>query len=142
MRYLGHTVSNDINDTLVKPAINNSNVKVNTFLSYFNDVACDIKNTLFKQYCTRLYGSHLYTLFDREIEDLCIAWRKAQRRVWGLQYMTHCRLLPHVTDLLPGVLFSKRFLKHFVTGYCNKKCMVSIVFRSSMCNVFRLGNNI
>ncbi len=57
--------------------------------------------------------------------------------------MTHCRLLPHVTDLLPWeVLFSKRFLKHFVTGYCNKNSMVSTVFRSSMCNVSQLGNNI
>ncbi len=57
--------------------------------------------------------------------------------------MTHCCLLPHVNDLLPEeVLFSKRFLKHFVTGYCNKHSMVSIVFRSSMCNVSRLGNNI
>ncbi len=63
------------------------------------------------------YGSHLCTLFDREIEDLYIAWRKAQRRVWGLPYMTHCHLLPHVTDLLTGeVLFSKRFLKPF----CNR----------------------
>ncbi len=76
---------------------------------------------LFKQYCTRFYGSHICTLFDREIKDLYIALRKVQRRVWALPYMTHCRLLPRVTDLLPGeVLFSKRFLKHFVTGYCNK----------------------
>ncbi len=143
MRYLGLTVTNDINDSLVKPVINDFNVKVNTILAYFNDVACDIKNTLFKQYCTRFYGSHLCTLSDREIEDLNIAWRKAQRRVWGLPYLTHCRLLPHVTDLLPGeVLFSKRFLKHFVTCYCNKNIMVNTVFRSSMCNVSRLDNNI
>ncbi len=143
MRYLGHTVTNDINDSLVKPVINDFNVKVFTFLAYFNDVVCDITNTLFNQYCTGFYGSHLRTLFDRAIEDLYIAWRKAQRRVWGLPYMTHCRLLPHVTDLLPGdVLLSKRFLKHFVTGYCNKNSMVSTVFRSSMCYVSWLGNNI
>ncbi len=73
MRYICHTVTNDINDSLVKPVINDSNVKVNTFLAYFNDVACGIKNTLFKQYCTSFYGSHLCTLFDREIEDLYIA---------------------------------------------------------------------
>ncbi len=27
--------------------------------------------------------------------------KKAQQRVWGLSYMTHCHLLPRVTDLLP-----------------------------------------
>ncbi len=45
MRYLGHTVTNDINDSLVKPVINDFNVKGNTFLAYFNIVACDLKNT-------------------------------------------------------------------------------------------------
>ncbi len=55
----------------------------------------------------------------------------------------NCRLLPSVTDLLPGeLIFSKRFLKHFVTGYCKINSMVSTVCRSSMCNVSRLGNNI
>ncbi len=57
MRYLGHTVTNDINDSLVKPVINEFNIKVNTFLAYFNEVACDIKNMLFKQYCSNFYGS-------------------------------------------------------------------------------------
>ncbi len=94
MIYLGHSVTNYINDSLLKPVINDFNVKVNTFLAYFNDVACDIKNTLFKQYCTSFCGSHLCTLFDREIEDLYIAWRKAQRRVWELPYMTYCHLFP------------------------------------------------
>ncbi len=56
--------------------------------------------------------------------------------------MTHCRLLPHVTHLFPGeVFFSKRFMKHFVTGYCNKNSIGSTVFRLSMCNVPWLGNN-
>ncbi len=83
MRYLCHTVTNDISYSLVKPVINDFNVKVNTFLAYFNDVACDIKSMLFKQNCTSFYGSHLCTLFDIEIEDLHIAWRKVQKRVWG-----------------------------------------------------------
>ncbi len=143
MRYLGHNVTNDINDILAKPVINYFNVKVNIFLAYFHNVACDINNTLFKQCCTRVLWISFCTLFDREIEDLYIAWIKAQRRVWGLPYMAYCCLLPHVTDLLPvEVLFSKRFLKHFVAGYCHKNNMVCTVFRSSMCNVSRLGNKI
>ncbi len=49
MRYLGHIVTNDINDSLVKPVINDFSVKVKTCLTYFNDDACDIKNMLLKQ---------------------------------------------------------------------------------------------
>ncbi len=44
---------------IVKSVVNDFNVKVNTCLAYFNDVACEIKNTLFKEYCTSFYGSHL-----------------------------------------------------------------------------------
>ncbi len=78
MRYIGHNVTNDINDSLVKPVINDLNVKVNTFLTYCNGVTCDVKNMLFKQCCTSCYGCHLCVLFNREIEDLYIAWRKTQ----------------------------------------------------------------
>ncbi len=55
MRYHGHTVTNDINHSLVKPVINDFNVKVNAFLAYFDDIACDIKKMLFKQYWTSFY---------------------------------------------------------------------------------------
>ncbi len=67
-------------------------------------------------------------IFNREIEDVLIACRTVPRRVYELPYMTHCRLLSHVTDLLPGeVLVSKWFLKHFMTGYCHNNSMVSTV---------------
>ncbi len=96
MGYIGHTVTNDINDSIVKPVVNDFNVKVNTFLAYFNDVACDIKNTLFKKYCINSYGSYLCTLFDREIKDVYIAWRKAQMKnvrvtiYYSLSFIASC----------------------------------------------------
>ncbi len=54
---------------IVKPIINDFNIKVNTFLA-LNDVAFDANNMLLRQYC--FYGSHLCTLLNREIEDLYI----------------------------------------------------------------------
>ncbi len=49
---------------------------------------------------------------------------------------THCRLLPHVTDFLHGdVLFSKRFLKHCITGYCNKNSR-SMLFLDHQCAMY------
>ncbi len=49
MRYLCYTVTYDINDRSIKLVINYFNVKVNQFIGYVNDVACDIKDTLFKK---------------------------------------------------------------------------------------------
>ncbi len=56
MIYLGHSVTNDINDSLVKPVINDFNVKVNTLLAY---LLVTLRIVIYKQYCTRFYGSHL-----------------------------------------------------------------------------------
>ncbi len=53
-------------------------------------------------------------------------------------------LKPLVLGILASldVLFSKRFQKHFITGYCNRKDMVSTDFGSSVCNVSQLDSNI
>ncbi len=65
-------------------------------------------------------------IFNNEI--VRVAWQKALQNIWGLQYVIHCPLSPHVIDLLPGdVVFSKRSLEYFITGYSNKNKMVSIV---------------
>ncbi len=76
IRYFGHTITNDINDSWAKPVINDFNVKLNTFLAYFNDVACDIKNTLFKQYCTS-FMDFIYVHYLIEKLKICILlWEK------------------------------------------------------------------
>ena len=60
---------------------------------------------------TRFYECHSCAIYNAEIEDLYVAWRKALRKVWKLSYVTHCRLLPYITDLLlRDVIFRKRFL--------------------------------
>ncbi len=47
--------------------------------------------------------------------------------------MTHCHLLPHVTDLLPGeVLFSKGFLKQVIAT----KIVWSVMFLDHQCAMY------
>lgn len=142
MKHLGHVITDDINDSLTQPIVNDFNVKFNTFLAYFKDIRCDVKNTLFKQYCSSFYGSHIAALYHRDINNLHVAWRKAIRRVWQLPDQAHCVLLPHISGLFPSkVMFCKRFLKHFLSGFNNQNEVVKTVFRSSMLNLSRLGKN-
>ena len=35
------------------------------------------------------------------IAEVCLAWRKGVRRVWGLPADTHCELLPVICDSIP-----------------------------------------
>ena len=43
------------------------------------------------------------------MDAVCIAWRKAVRRVWRVPGLTHCNILPHLTGVMPPELcFEKR----------------------------------
>lgn len=143
MKYLGFYLSNNVNDSLVKPVINDFNNKVNSFFAYFNNVQSEVKNVLFRQYCSSFYGYQVCAYYHKDIDNLYIAWRKAIRRVWKIPYMTHCKLLPHLSDLWPGkVMFYTRYLKYFLNGLNSDNDMVSTVFRSSLHNMSRMGNNV
>jgi len=48
-----------------------------------------------------MYGCELWLLDSIFVEDFCVAWRKALRRVLNLPYNTHSYLLPLLTDTLP-----------------------------------------
>jgi len=63
--------------------------KVNNVLCYFATCTRDIKFRLMRQYCFDFYGSVLWDLSHPSVDDICAAWRKAARRVWGLPYRTH-----------------------------------------------------
>ena len=49
---------------------------------------------------------------DKRIEKYYVAWRKAMRKVWKLSNLTHCNLLPVITNCLPlNIILEKRLLK-------------------------------
>jgi len=45
-----------------------------------------VKLKLLRSYCSDFYG---YVLSHSSVEDICIAWRRGLRRVWGLSIRTH-----------------------------------------------------
>jgi hypothetical protein len=63
--------------------------QTNTFIYNFSKVDVSVRNILFKSYCSSHYGSELWDLTNRKIEDYCIAWRKVLRKVkFGNYHMT------------------------------------------------------
>ena len=110
---------------------------------FFNDIQSEVKNTLFRQYCTSFYGYQACAFYTRDINDLYIVWQKAVRRIWKLPNMTHCRLLPHITGLWPSkIMFYKMYMKHFLSGIASSNSIVNTVFRCSLYNISRMGNNV
>ena len=96
-------------------------------LCYFGKVNSLVKNRLFHNYCTSMYGCELWSLNTDRINDLSIAWRKGLRRVWGVPYDTHCYLLPLISQCLPVFDEICRRSMNFITACCTH---TSVLVRS------------
>jgi len=100
--HLGHIITANLSDTSdIMLRKNSFYGKVNNVLCYFATCSPDIKFRLMRQYCCDFYGSVLWDLSHPSVDDICAAWRKAARRVWGLPYRMHSVLLAPVSGVLP-----------------------------------------
>ena len=70
-------------------------------MSHFSCCDYKVKYTLFKTYCMPLYGSPLWNFTSAHISRFYTAWRKCIRRILGVPYTTHCRLLHRICDDYP-----------------------------------------
>ena len=65
-------------------------------------------------YCLDAYASQLWDSGDTRIEKNYVAWRKVLRKVWKLPNLTHCNLLPVITNCLPlNIILEKKQLNLF-----------------------------
>ncbi len=98
---LGHNISTNDKDSIVKSAKANFWRSFNLFRSDLGHIYSCIKCKLFQQYCCSFYGAPLWSLNSQATEDICIAWRKALWMLWGLHPMTHCDILAGLSNLKP-----------------------------------------
>ena len=119
--HLGHIINSKLDDS--DDIINRRNSFIgqsNNILCYFNKLDMLVKIKLFKSYCTSLYGCELWALNNNLVEEFCIAWRKALRRVLGLPYNCYSYLLPLLSNSLPAFIEICKRSVHFVSS-----CLVS-----------------
>jgi len=74
--------------------------KINNVLCYFSKRDPLVKLKLLRSYCSDFYGRVLWDLAHSSVEDVCIAWRKGLKRVWGLPTRTHSVLVAPLCGLL------------------------------------------
>ena len=80
--YLGHIINCQLNDNDdIMHKRNRVIGQSNNVMCYFNKLDLFVRIKLFKSYCSSMYGCELWSSNDNNIEDFCVAWRKALRRV-------------------------------------------------------------
>jgi hypothetical protein len=100
--HLGHVVTSSFNDSDdIKYRRNCFIGQANNVLCFFNKLDLLVKLKLFKSYCSSMYGCELWDLNNRSVEDFCIAWRKALRRIFNIPHHSHSFLLPILSDTIP-----------------------------------------
>jgi len=102
--HLGHSFTSEFNDDEdITNGRSNFVRYTNNYLCYFRKLHPVVQYKLFQIYCTSLYGCELWLLTNFNIDALCVAWRKALRRIWNLSSCrpTHSRLLPLIWECLP-----------------------------------------
>jgi exonuclease III len=130
--HLGHYISTVDNEKGIKQAISSFWKSFNLFMTDFGHVYSFVKCKLFKQYCCAFYGSPLWDLNSTSAENLCIAWRKALRVLWNVNYRTHCNIIEWLSDSLPlDVQFKCRFVKFMNNSLSSDNIIVRTV--SSHC---------
>ena len=73
----------------------------------FKYLQCDVLSNMISTYCLDAYASQLWDYEDKRIEKYYVAWRKAMMKVWKLPNLTHCNLLPVITNLFGVLLIVK-----------------------------------
>ena len=96
--------------------------QINNVLCYFGKLPSQVKSSLLYAYCSSLYGCELWDLWNSNIANVCVAWRKALRRVWNLPLNTHSYFLFELSHALPVYdAVCKRVLS-FISKCVNSDC--------------------
>ena len=133
--HLGHAVSVRDKEFMTSAAISHFWKSFNLFMSDFGNVYSFIKCKLFKQFCCSFYGSSLWLLTSKRCNNVCIAWRKALRKVWNVPYRTHNRVLAILSRCLPLEYgLDKRFVKFANTILNHETSVIKSVASHALCN--------
>jgi len=90
--HLGHVIPNQLTDSAdILKRRSDFVGKSNNFLCFFSKLSSLIKYRLIHLNCMSLYGR---LLSNDQINDLCVSWRKSQRRIWGLPFNSHWYFAP------------------------------------------------
>ena len=110
--HLGNLISNNVHD-IIDYGITKFNSSFNYFMSSFGKCHSSVKNKLFIQYCTSFYGSQIWPIYKKDINNkISIRWRMALRKIWNVPYNTHCDILPLLSSQVPiDIQLKCRFLK-------------------------------
>ena len=145
--HLGHIITSSFADSADVLNRRNSFVcQTNNVLCFFDKLDMSVKLKLFVSYCSSIFGCELWSLNNANVEQFCVAWRKALRRIFCLPPNAHSYLLPIISYTIP--IFDeicKRVARFVTSCLLSSSTLVSSVARYGVTfgrNNSLLGSNV
>ena len=132
-KHLGHVFTTGNHSHLVNIDSVNRDLKVrtNVIVNQFKPICWQAKIKLYVSQCSSLYGSQLWRLDDRQVDDLIKTWNICCRRLLGLPPNTRTYVIPHIMDIMPiKYIIMSRILNFFISGLKHESEMISLLFKN------------
>ncbi len=71
------------------------------------------------QFSCSFYGVPLWLLSSDLINDVCVAWHKALRKIWRLSPMTHCNVVALISDFIHWMWVWNRDSANSIMAFIN-----------------------
>jgi hypothetical protein len=80
--HLGHLFTSDLKDEADIIEDHSAFIRqANIVFCCFRKLQPYVRYKLFQKYCTGLHGCELWLLNNRNIDDVCVAWRESLRKI-------------------------------------------------------------
>ena len=138
VKHLGNIIDpklSDVEDCRFKKSILIGNL--NKFIGNYSTLKNCSKRKLFQSYCISFYGSELWYLSSKGLEECCIAWRKGARRIFNMACQTHSFLVGPLSGQrsIDEMLYGKTLKFVYSVMNSNNSIVAHIVQLIRQCNV-------
>ena len=131
--HLGSHIGKDGNRNNICKAVQHLIYRTNMLMSNYGFCSYKVRVRLFDTFCMSLYGSPLWKISSKYINELIVTWKKCVRKVLKIDKKSRSRYLPHLIDK-PDIKCQLllRFAKFWLRCKCSSNSRVKIAAQNAM----------
>ena len=140
-KHLGNYISTNISDRNIIANVCDLYQRSNLLISDFRVCDSQTLDCLHKTYCMHMYGSELWNLNCKYVDEFRVAWRKIKRRIWRLPNRAHNAIVQNLSYNIDDQL-ETRMIKfiHMCLNHDNDVCR-SISLSKLLCKNSTFSSN-
>ena len=131
-KHLGNVFTSNNHSHLINmdSVIRDLKVRTNTIINQFKPISWQSKVKLFKSQCSSLYGSQLWRLDEKQVDELAKTWNICCCRLLRIPSSTRTYVIPHIMNTMPiKHIIMYRMLNFYISGLNHECSTISWLFK-------------